>query len=219
MTATQDKPGPKRRSIAIAGNIGSGKSSLVAFLETSYGVAPFYEPNEQNPYLADFYQDMRRWSFHSQMYFLASKFRIHQQLDLTPGVSVIDRTIFEDAEIFAAALHQMRCMDKRDWLTYQNFYDAILQAIKPPDLLIYLRCPLRTIRQRIAMRGRAMEQNISPRYLKRLERLYEDWIARWDRCEVLILESDRIDYVNDLVYRLDVMQRIEKLLPRALVRA
>lgn len=207
-----------RKAIAIAGNIGAGKSSLVDFLKTSYGIEPFYEPNEENPYLADFYTDMRRWAFHSQIYFLASKFAIHQRLDRTPGVSVMDRTLFEDAEIFACALHRMRCIDKRDWQTYQDFYQTILGAIRPPDLLIYLRCPLRTLRKRIALRGRNMEQDIPASYLKRLERLYEDWIGRWDRSEVLVLDSDRIDFVNDLMYRLDVMERIEKLLPRALVR-
>ena len=129
----------QRRTIAIAGNIGAGKSSLVEFLTRTYGIEPFYEPNDENPYLPDFYRDMKRWAFHSQIYFLASKFRIHQALDRTPGVSVLDRTIYEDAEIFATALHQMRKINKRDWGTYRAFYDVICEAIRPPDLLIYLR--------------------------------------------------------------------------------
>jgi deoxyadenosine/deoxycytidine kinase len=207
-----------KRSIAIAGNMGSGKSTLVEFLCRTYGIAPFYEPNENNPYLPDFYSDMRRWSFHSQLYFLSNKFRLHQELDRTPGVVVLDRTIFEDAEIFATALHEMKRMDDRDWRTYWGFYQSILNAIKPPDLMIYLRCSMRTLRKRISMRGRAIEKDVPLAYLKRLERLYEDWISRYNSSDVLILETDRLDYIHDLVHRLDVMQRIEALLPPELGR-
>jgi deoxyadenosine/deoxycytidine kinase len=202
-----------KRSIAIAGNMGSGKSTLVEFLSRTYGIAPFYEPNEDNPYLPDFYSDMRRWSFHSQLYFLSNKFRLHQQLDKTPGVVVLDRTIFEDAEIFATALHDMKQMDDRDWRTYWVFYQSILDAIKPPDLMIYLRCSMRTLRKRISLRARAIEKDVPLAYLKRLERLYESWIDRYHSSDVLILETDRLDYIHDLVHRLDVMQRIEALLP------
>jgi deoxyadenosine/deoxycytidine kinase len=202
-----------KRSIAIAGNMGSGKSTLVEFLSRTYGIAPFYEPNEDNPYLPDFYSDMQRWSFHSQLYFLSNKFRLHQELDKSPGVVVLDRTIFEDAEVFATALHEMKRMDDRDWATYWGFYQSILNAIKPPDLMIYLRCSIRTLRKRIQLRGREIEQDVPPAYLKRLDRLYESWIARYDSSEVLVLETDRLDYIHDLVHRLDVMQRIEALLP------
>ncbi len=203
----------QRRSIAIAGNMGSGKSTLVEFLSRTYGIAPFYEPNDDNPYLPDFYRDMRRWAFHSQVYFLSNKFRLHQQLDRTPGISILDRTIFEDAEVFATALFELRRIDKRDWQTYREFYQSILQAIRPPDLLIFLRCSLRTLRKRIRLRGRTMEQDVPDAYLKRLERLYGQWIESYRLSEVLVLETDKLDYVNDLVHRLDVMQRIEALLP------
>jgi len=202
-----------RRSIAIAGNMGSGKSTLVDFLARTYDVSPFYEPNEENPYLPDFYKDMKRWAFRSQLYFLSNKFRLHQELDRTPGVVALDRTIFEDAEIFATALHQMRKIDKRDWQTYWGFYQAILDAIKPPDLMIYLRCSMRTLRQRIKLRGRAMEQDVPLAYLKRLDRLYEKWIDSYDMSEVLVLETDKLDYIHDLIHRLDVMERIEAVLP------
>ena len=212
MAAARDK----RKFIAIAGNIGAGKSSLLDFLTSTYDVAPFYEPNELNPYLEDFYRDMKRWAFQSQLFFLSSKFRIHQEADRTPGVVVQDRTIFEDAEIFATALHQMRKIDKRDWKTYWSFYRCILEAIRPPDLMIYLRCPMRTIRRRIKLRGRPMEQNIPLSYLKRLERLYEEWIENYDLGEVLVLDSHRLDFVNDLVDRQDVHERIEALLPATL---
>ena len=209
----------ERKFIAIAGNIGSGKSSLVQFLTSTYHVAPFYEPNEENPYLADFYGDMRRWAFHSQMFFLSSKFRIHLEADKTSGVVVQDRTIFEDAEIFATALYQMRMIDRRDWETYWEFYQTILGAIQPPDLLIYVRAPVRILRRRIKLRGRAMEQNIPLSYIKRLERLYEGWVGRYKDSEVLVLESDKLDYVADLIDRRDVRERVEALLPKTLVRA
>ena len=202
-----------KRSIAIAGNMGTGKSTLVDFLAKTYGVMPFYEPNDENPYLGDFYKDMKRWAFQSQLYFLSNKFRLHQKLDRQPGVVALDRTIFEDAEIFATALHQMRKISKRDWATYQGMYAAILDAIKPPDLMIYLRCSMRTLRKRICLRGRAMEQDVPLAYLKRLERLYEEWIVSYDMSDVLVLETDKLDYIHDLVHRLDVMERIEAVLP------
>ena len=207
-----------KRSIAIAGNMGVGKSTLVEFLARTYGVVPFYEPNDENPYLKDFYRDMKGWAFQSQLYFLASKFRLHQELDRQPGVVVLDRTIFEDAEVFATALYQMRKISKRDWGTYQGFYAAILDAIRPPDLMIYLRCSMRTLKTRIKLRGRKMERDVPTAYLKRLERLYDDWIDRYTASEVLVLDTDSLDYIHDLVHKLDVMQRIEALLPPELGR-
>ena len=208
----------ERKTIAIAGNIGSGKSSLVEFLTRTYGIEPFYEPNDENPYLPDFYKNMKQWAFHSQLYFLSNKFRIHQQLDRMPGVVVLDRSIFEDAEIFATALYQMNKIQGRDWETYWDFYQIILNSIRPPDLMIYLRCSMRTIRQRIRMRGRKMEQDIPLAYLKRLESLYEEWIANYSLGEVLVLDSGKLDYIHDMVDCLDVMQRVEALLPSALNR-
>jgi deoxyadenosine/deoxycytidine kinase len=202
-----------RKAIAIAGNIGVGKSTLVEFLSRTYGISPYYEPSEDNPYLPNFYEDMKRWSFHSQLYFLSNKFRIHQELDRMPGLVVLDRTIFEDAEIFATALHDMRYIDDRDWATYCAFYKSILDAIEPPDLMIYLRCSMRTLRKRIKLRGREMEEDIPLSYLKRLEKLYENWIESYDMSEILVLETDKLDYIHDLVHRLDVMERIESMLP------
>ena len=210
--------GAMKRSIAIAGNMGTGKSTLVEFLHRTYEVVPFYEPNDENPYLADFYKDMKRWAFQSQLYFLSNKFRLHQELDRQDGVVALDRTIFEDAEIFATALHQMRKISKRDWATYQSFYGAILDAIRPPDLMIYLRCSMRTLRKRIRMRGRDMESDVPLAYLKRLDRLYAAWIASYTMSEVLVLETDSLDYTSDLIHRLDVMQRIEAVLPPELGR-
>ena len=202
-----------KRTIAIAGNMGAGKSTLVEFLSRTYDISPFYEPNDENPYLKDFYRDMRGFAFQSQVYFLSNKFRLHQELDRQPGVVALDRTIFEDAEVFATALHQMRKISKRDWQTYRGLYEAILDAIRPPDLMIYLRCSMRTLKKRIRLRGRAMEQDVPHSYLKRLDRLYDEWIGAYDMSDVLVLETDDLDYVHDLVHRLDVMKRIEALLP------
>ena len=202
-----------RKFIAIAGTIGSGKSSLLEFLTSTYDVRPFYEPNDANPYLPDFYRDMKRWAFQSQLFFLSNKFRIHQEADRMAGVVVQDRTIFEDAEIFATALHRMGHIDQRDWQIYWAFYQTILTAIQPPDLMIYLRCSMKTLRRRIRLRGREMERAIPLAYLKRLDRLYEEWIGNYSLSEVLVLESDRLDFVHDLVDRLDVRERIEALLP------
>lgn len=207
-----------KRVIAIAGNIGAGKTSLVDFLTSTYNITPFYEPNDENPYLEDFYKDMKRWAFHSQLYFLSNKFRIHQQVDSTTGVVVQDRTIFEDVEIFATALYQMRKISKRDWKTYQDFYQSITASIRPPDLMIYLKCPIRTVRKRIKIRGRRMEQDIPLSYLRRLHKLYENWIANYTMSKVLVIESDKLDYMCDFVDRLDVMQQIEELLPKTLKR-
>jgi len=209
---------PSGKTIAIAGNIGAGKSSLVEFLTRTYGIEPFYEPNDENPYLPDFYKDMNRWAFHSQLYFLSNKFRMHRELDQLSGVVVLDRTIYEDAEIFATALHNMRHFTGRDWDTYWNFYQIILDTIRPPDLMIYLRCSMRTLRRRIRLRGRNMEQDMPLSYLKRLEALYEQWLDSYQFGEVLILETDKLDYINDMVDCLEVMERVEELLPATLKR-
>ncbi|GAA4812946.1 deoxyguanosine kinase [Marinicella pacifica] len=204
--------------IGIAGNIGAGKTSLVEFLQRSYVITPFYEPNDENPYLDDFYRDMKAWAFHSQLYFLSSKFAMQQQLEQCRGVVLQDRTLFEDVEIFATALHHMRKINNRDWQTFTDLYNSIQQAIQPPDLMIYLKCSIRTARKRIKIRGRAMEQNMPLRYLKRLETLYQSWISRYNMSEVLTIETDQLDYVNDLVDQLQLMTSIERFIPHDLKR-
>ena len=206
------KPPVVQNYIAVAGNIGAGKSSLVEFLCARYDITPFFEPNDHNPYLEDFYEDMERWSFASQMYFLAAKFKLHMELEARPARVIQDRTIWEDAEIFARNLHDRGEMTDRDWQTYRMSYEAIREQIRPPDLMIYLRCPVRTVRKRIAMRGRQMEQNIPTAYLRRLHRLYEDWIARYTLSPLVILPTDQLDYVTNLVDRHDVLTALEKYL-------
>lgn len=198
--------------IAVAGNMGSGKSTLVQFLQTQYRTTPFFEPNEENPYLADFYKDMTRWSFHSQIFFLTHKFQIHKQLEKQSGSVVLDRTIYEDAEIFARALFESGHMSERDFQVYSILYKNICETLRPPDLMIYLRCSVKNLQKRIALRGRDMELDIPVAYLKKLQSLYDQWFDRYRASEVLVIETDCLDYISDLVDRIDVMKRIEQFL-------
>lgn len=200
----------RKKFIAVAGNIGAGKTELTSFLCRKYGLTPSFEPNEQNPYLADFYKDMKTWAFRSQLFFLTHKFRLHRELERTPGTVLQDRTIYEDAEIFARNLHRQRYIDKRDWQTYQDLYQTIREALAPPDLMIYLRCPVQTLKERIRLRGREMEADIPTRYLQRLNALYEEWFERYDLSPVLVLPTDKLDYLTNLVDRVDLFRQIEK---------
>lgn len=199
-----------QKFIAIAGNIGAGKTELTAFLCKKYGLNPFFEPNDQNPYLADFYKDMKTWAFRSQIFFLTHKFRLHRELEKQAGTALQDRTIYEDAEIFAKNLFRQRQIDKRDWKTYWELYESVAEALKPPDLMIYLRCPVKTLKQRIRIRGRKMEQDIPTAYLNRLNALYEDWFTRYKMSPVLVLPTDTLDYLTNLVDRVDLFRQIEK---------
>ena len=198
--------------IAVAGNMGSGKSSLVDFLCRHYKLKPFFEPNDVNPYLAFFYKDMKRWAFHSQMHFLTHKFRIHQELDRHPGTVVQDRTIYEDAEIFATNLHRMGYMNKDEFGTYKDLYSTILDAIKPPDIMVYLECPLRTLKKRIEKRGRAMEKTVSDDYLKKLEKLYRRWIGGYDKSPLICFSTEKMDYLSDFICQNDLLNTIERYL-------
>jgi len=187
-----------KKFIAIAGNMGAGKTSMVAFMEREYGFQPVYEPFMDNPYLDDFYKDMKTWGFHSQLYFITHKFRLHRDLNASPGTVVMDRTIYEDAEIFARNLAKTRPSVARDWGLYEELYETMLKALQPPDLLIYLRCSVRSIRRRIKHRGRPSEQEIPATYLRRLNDLYEDWIGRYKLSPVLIWDSDKDDYIQNI---------------------
>ena len=206
--------GQAPRVIAIAGTIGAGKSSLVDWLRHEFQMVPFFEPNEENPYLADFYGDMKRWALHSQLFFLVRRFQIHRQVAARAKESippiVQDRTIYEDAEIFAAYLHDQGHIDDRDWQMYKDLYTTLRAEIRPPDLLIYLRCPLKTLTKRIQKRGRSFEQAIPKSYLASLERLYDDWFARYDLSPTLVLETDRLDYVEHLFDRQELIGAIKR---------
>ena len=207
---------PHPRVIAVAGNIGAGKSSLVAWLERQLGAVPFFEPNDDNPYLADFYEDMQRWSLHSQLFFLIRKFRIHKEIDARLGEVgapiVQDRTIYEDAEIFARNLFETGVMSARDWGVYASLYANIKAQLRPPELLIALTCDLKATRKRIATRGRAMEAAIPTAYLKRLHGLYEQWFSSYDLGPMLRIDTTRLDYVENLLDRLELEERVAEAL-------
>ncbi|MCA9573510.1 MAG: deoxynucleoside kinase, partial [Myxococcales bacterium] len=177
-----------------------------------YGFEPVYEPFDTNPYLDDFYGDMSSWSFHSQVWFLAHKYRLHRELDHATGTLVQDRTIYEDAEIFARNLYRGRRMPKRDWETYQDLYTAMKRSLRPPDLMIYLRCNVRAIRRRIQRRGRPSEQAIPASYLRRLNTLYEEWVEDWDASPLLVWDSENMDYLEDLVDQVAFRKALEPFL-------
>lgn len=201
-----------KKYIAIAGNMGCGKSTLVNFLCKHYKLKPFFEPNEQNPYLKDFYLDMKRWAFKSQIFFLTHKFRIHQDLSICDKTVVQDRTIYEDAEIFATNLKNSRYISARDYKTYMELYATILRSIKPPDLMIYLHCSTRTIRKRIKWRGRPIEQSIPASYITKLSILYEKWYQNYKFSPTISISTDNLDYISDVVARVDLLEKIEKYL-------
>ncbi len=186
----------KSKYIAVAGNIGAGKSSLTGLLAKHFNWEAFYESVDDNPYLADFYEDMLRWSFNLQIYFLSSRFR-HQKEMLEQQISLIqDRTIYEDVEIFAKNLHEMNLMSDRDFANYEALFHEMSHYLRPPDLLIYLRAQVPTLVRQIQQRGRDYENTIRIDYLERLNRLYEDWIDRYPY-EKLIIDTDDLDFVND----------------------
>lgn len=189
--------------------MGVGKTSMVEFLHQTYGFQPVYEPFTDNPYLDDFYQDMRAWGFHSQLYFLTHKFRLHMGLQKRTTTIIQDRSIYEDAEIFCTNLYRGRKISKRDYQTYMELYHTMQQALQPPDLMIYLRCSVRAIRRRIKQRGRPSEQAIPASYIRRLNNLYESWISHYDQSPVLVWNSDAQDYLTDLVDRIEFQRSIE----------
>lgn len=203
--------GPKKY-IAVAGNIGAGKSTLVEFLQYRFALTPFPEPNADNPFLPSFYDDMKKWAFHSQMFFLAHKFKIHQDLSDHQGTVVQDRTIYEDAEIFAENLYRSKKMSKSEYQTYRKLYTSITRTLRPPDLMIYLRASVRTVRKRIRFRGRPEEQDIPLRYIRRLHDLYEEWFTRYQESPTLVIEVDSLDYIQNLVDRIEIIETIEAYL-------
>jgi len=184
-----------KKYIAVAGNIGAGKSSLTGLLAKNFGWKTYYESVDNNPYLTDFYDDMRRWSFNLQIYFLSSRFRHQKEIQTTADNLIQDRTIYEDVEIFAKNLHDMGLMSNRDFENYRNLFAEMVHYLQPPDLLIYLRADVPTLVRQIQRRGRNYENTIRIEYLERLNSLYEDWIDRYQH-EKLIVDTDNLDFVN-----------------------
>jgi hypothetical protein len=201
-----------RTFCAVAGNIGSGKSTLTNLLAERFAWRPYYEHVEGNPYLADFYEDMRRWAFHLQVYFLSKRFQHHQEILASPVSVIQDRTIYEDAEIFARNLHENGHIDARDHENYRELFDTMIQFLEPPDLLIYLRTSVPILIKRIRARGRDYERAIPTEYLAQLDRHYEDWIARYDLSPVLVVETDACNLVAEEEELAAVAERIQRRL-------
>jgi deoxyadenosine/deoxycytidine kinase len=184
-----------KRFIAVAGNVGVGKSTLTQKLSEYLCWEPFYEAVDDNPYLADFYGDMRTWSFHSQVYFLSRRLGHHRQIIDRPGTVVQDRTVYEDAEIFARNLFLQGHMSERDWQSYWELYQTVITILPPPDLVIYLQASVAVLRDRIRSRGRDYEQQISIEYLTQLNVLYDKWVERFSLCPVLTVPTDDLNIV------------------------
>lgn len=182
--------------IAVAGNIGTGKSTLTKLLADRHGWKPYYEAVQENPYLEDFYGNMSRWSFPLQIYFLTNRFKVHNEIMQGATSAVQDRSIYEDANIFARNLHEMGFMDDRDYGNYLELYQKMLQYITPPDVVVYLQKSVPKLKEYIHRRGRAFEAKIDQNYLARLNDYYDDWFAKYDGGKKLLLPSDDIDFVH-----------------------
>lgn len=195
--------------ITIAGNIGVGKSTLVGLLSAKTGWKCVYEAVAENPYLADFYQDMKRWSFHSQIFFLSRRLQQHHSLLQEPNSVFQDRSVYEDAEIFARNLYEQGNMSERDWSCYSELYKTLTMVLKPPDLVIYLQASPATLQERITHRGRDFEREIPLDYLTRLNKLYDDWANNFSLSPVLIVNTNELDYVHYDDHLEQIWQRIE----------
>jgi deoxyadenosine/deoxycytidine kinase len=198
--------------IVVAGNIGVGKSTLVNLLCRRLGWDAFYEPVTENPYLADFYQDMNTWGFHSQVFFLAHRLQIQHAVIKNPGSVIQDRSIYEDAEIFATNLLNQGHLSQRDFDTYRALYQAMNDFLPPPDLVIYLQASVRTLLQRISQRSRDYEQSISAEYLDQLNQLYQEWINHFTLCPVLTIPADDLDYVAHSRHLDLIVQKVQEKL-------
>lgn len=185
------------KHIAIAGNIGAGKTTLTKILAKHFNWSPHFEDVENNPYLNDFYNDMHRWSFNLQIYFLNS--RLKQLVEIQRGNQVViqDRTIYEDAYIFAPNLHEMQLMSKRDFENYKNFFETLKSMVNPPDLLIYLKASVPILVGQIQKRGREYEENIRLDYLKRLNEYYNNWLDKYEDGRLLVIDIDKINYADN----------------------
>jgi deoxyadenosine/deoxycytidine kinase len=195
--------------IVLAGNIGAGKTSLTERIGERLGWKTAFESVADNPYLPDFYQDMKAWSFHLQVYFLGHRAEQHIHLAEIPESAIVDRSIYEDAHIFARALHHMNNLNDRDYHAFLRLYRLIVDNLPKPDLLIHLQAPVPVLLKRIQRRARDMETSISEDYLSLLERFYEEWIQGFDLCPVLTIRSDDLDFVHKAKHLDIVVQHIK----------
>jgi hypothetical protein len=186
-----------KKYLVLAGNIGAGKSTLVRLLAKKLDFVPYFEPVAENPFLEPFYRDMKRWAFHSQVFFLTSRAKSHRHLVADPRSVVQDRSLYEDAEVFARNLYLQGTMNEEEWTTYQELYKTLASVLPPPDLVIYIRASVGTLRKRIEKRGREYEASIHESYLVGLNTLYEEWIHAFDLAPVLTIPGDRLDFVED----------------------
>ncbi|WP_183562700.1 deoxynucleoside kinase [Mucilaginibacter sp. SP1R1] len=196
--------------IAIVGNIGAGKTTLTEMLARNYGWEPLFEAVDNNPYLEDFYSDMKRWSFNLQIYFLNSRYRQIFDIQKSGRNILQDRTIYEDAYIFAENLHDMGLMTTRDYENYQSIFDNITEYIKPPDLLVYLKASVPTLVSNIQRRGREYEIGIRLDYLSKLNEKYDKWIKNYKLGKLLILDKDNLDFANNTEDMGTIVQLIER---------
>ncbi|MCE2849505.1 MAG: deoxynucleoside kinase [bacterium] len=199
----------KPKHVAIAGNIGAGKTTLTEMLSKHYKWIPQFEDVDQNPYLFDFYEDMPRWSFNLQIYFLNS--RLNQLIEISRGTETViqDRTIYEDAYIFAPNLHEMGLMSKRDFDNYFDFFQNLRQMVKPPDLMIYLQASVPTLVGQIQKRGREYEENIRLDYLKRLNEYYNKWIDGYKEGPLLVINVDKTKFVENEEHLGEIIAKID----------
>ncbi len=197
-----------KRLILLAGNIGVGKTSLTERIGERLGWTSAYESVADNPYLPDFYEDMRTWSFHLQVYFLGHRAEQHIYLSQLPESAILDRSIYEDAHIFARALHHMGNLRDRDYHAYLRLYHLVVENLPKPDLLIHLHAPVPILMERIRRRARSIETGIDESYLALLERFYEEWVQSFDLCPVLTIRSDDLDFVHKTEHLDIVVQRI-----------
>jgi deoxyadenosine/deoxycytidine kinase len=195
--------------IAIVGNIGAGKTTLTELLAKNYQWEPLFEAVDNNPYLEDFYSDMKRWSFNLQIYFLNSRFQQIVDIQNSSRNVIQDRTIYEDAYIFAENLHDMGLMTTRDYENYRAIFDNITSFIKPPDLLVYLKASVPTLVNNIQRRGRDYEASIRIDYLSKLNDKYENWIKGYNAGKLLILDKDKLDFTNNPEDLGVIIQKIE----------
>ncbi len=195
--------------VLVAGNIGAGKTSLTERLAARLNWISGFESVADNPYLPDFYANMKSWSFHLQVFFLGHRAAQHKALANSAQSAIIDRSIYEDAYIFARALHELGNLDERDYLAYRQLYDLVVASLPAPALLIYLRAPVETLIDRITRRGRSMESTITPDYLRLLDHYYDEWLADFNTCPVLTIRSDNLDFVHHNEDLDVVVQRIE----------